>query len=146
MKENSSREIVELLTKVVGLAAMHVPRGQTRRSASRAIDQLEEIKRNAAFARQYESAPEPLRELVMRRAVEVHDLATAHDYASAVNALRAVVDFLYQHLVDTSGSATPPSKLASIDLNAVHRALQFGGLPGQSQQDPDDDNPPPVRR
>ncbi|MEX3858591.1 hypothetical protein AB3X94_31875 [Paraburkholderia sp. BR10923] len=146
MKQNSSREIVELLTKVVGLAAMHVPRGQTRRSASIAIDQLEEIKRNAAFARQYESAPEPLRELVMRRAVEVHDLATAQDYASALNALKAVVDFLYQHLVDDSGSATPPSKLASIDLNAVHRALQFGGLPGQSQQDPDDDNPPPVRR
>ncbi|MBB5410137.1 hypothetical protein HDG34_004090 [Paraburkholderia sp. HC6.4b] len=146
MKENSSREIVELLTKVVGRSATHVPRGQSRRSASKAIDRLEEIKRNAAFARQYESAPEPLRELVMRRAVEVHDLAIARDYASALNALGAVVDFLYQHLVDDSGSAMPPSKLASIDLNAVHRALQFGGLPGQSQQDPDDDNPPPVRR
>ncbi|MBB5414548.1 hypothetical protein [Paraburkholderia atlantica] len=146
MKENSSREIVELLTKVVGRAAVHVPRGQTRRNASIAIDQLEEIKRNAAFARQYESAPEPLRELVMRRAVEVHDLAIAQDYASALDALRAVVDFLYQHLVDDTGTAAPPSKLASIDLNAVHRALQFGGLPGQSQQDPDDGNPPPVRR
>ncbi|RZF29773.1 hypothetical protein EVC45_11330 [Paraburkholderia sp. UYCP14C] len=146
MKENSSREIVELLTKVVGRTATHVPRGQTRRSASKANDRLEEIKRNSAFARQYESAPEPLRELVMKRTVEVHDLAISQDYTGALTALTAVVAFLHRHLVDDSGSVTPPSKLASIDLDAVHQALLLGGLPGQSQQDPDDDNPPPVRR
>ncbi|WP_233857965.1 hypothetical protein [Paraburkholderia sp. HD33-4] len=146
MKENSSREIVELLTKVVGRTATHVPRGQTRRSASKANDRLEEIKRNSAFARQYESAPEPLRELVMKRTLEVHDLAISQDYVGALTALTAVVAFLHQHLVDDSGSATPPSKLESIDLDAAHQALLLGGLPGQSQQDPDDDNPPPVRR